>query len=112
MDIVCVFTLLAQRLPRNTRSGCEACTRFSVLKYPMGKTVTPLSETVYIMSPLAVRTDLPAVFSARFRFHWTARLSAATTCRIGGATEPCGADGEGDVGGAAEHSAVPWGTWA
>src|SRR6185436_13987104 len=44
IEICCVELLRSQKLPRNTKSGCDACTRFTWFKYPTGKTVMPLSE--------------------------------------------------------------------
>src|SRR5258705_12108254 len=40
IEICWVDVLRSQKLPRKTRSGCEACTRFTWFMYPTGRTVT------------------------------------------------------------------------
>src|SRR6478752_1537033 len=92
VTVICwVVTRRSQELVWKTRSSLDTARRRAVRSAdPTGNTVTPLSEIEYILSPAALRTDLPPRFSASRKRSRTVRLSASTIWSVGGSVAAAG----------------------
>src|SRR5450759_1346042 len=99
MVTVWVITLRLQKVPRATTSRTEATRRCCWFNLPTGKTMTPLSDTVYSRSAAAESTLRPVIFSGIEKLSLTSRFSASRMDRTGGAACTAGEEAEDDEDG-------------